>query len=276
VSIGITGPAIAQVPAAGDIIVLEQGDTEHSVPAALIRINPASGEQVAISGGNLLSDAIGENPNGFVFDRFARQFLVVDRAGKVVRIDPASGAQELVTDGLADPTAVEVEAPNQYLITEYGGDLLRFDSGQGTVSVLAAGGLIGGIAPWAVHVHEDGTIIVAGLTAGGNDVPGPPSRVIMVDPASGMQSLVAEITDGQFRDFALTTTDAFIAIGSRGYPAGADMVARLDLSTGTIVPVVTGLQRALDVDFTPGGGNLIILDQVLSLPCCPPWVPRVE
>ena len=75
-------------------------------------------------------------------------------------------------------------------------------------------------------------------------------------------------------DFALTPTDAFVAISSYGYPSGQDMVAKIDLATGELTPFLTGLQRVLDVDFA-ADGSLIILDQILSLPCCPPWVPVV-
>jgi hypothetical protein len=123
-------------------------------------------------------------------------------------------------------------------------------------------------------MHSSGDAIVSALTAGGYDVPGPPSRVIRIDPVLGTQTLIAEITDGQFRDFALTDTYALIAISSRGYPAGSDTVSKLDLATGMLTPVISGLQRALDVDFA-SDQSLFILDQLLSLPCCPPWVPVV-
>jgi hypothetical protein len=272
-------PRLAPAPAyglgvqltAGDIVVLEQGDVEHQVPAALIRVDPDSGEQTVITSGWLLAEG---SPNGFVFNPYTGHFLVVDRAGRLIEIDPTTGAQTLVAQVFGDPTGIAVEAPGYLLITEYDGSLLRFDVASRTTSVLASGGLIGEVAPWAVEVGPDGSIFVSGLVSGGYDVPGPPSRVIRIDALSGAQSLVAEITDGHFRDFALTSTDAIIAISSRGYPSGQDTVARLDLATGQLTPILTGLQRVLDVDFA-ADGSLVVLDQLLSLPCCPPWVPVV-
>jgi hypothetical protein len=256
------------------IAVLEQGDASHGVPAALIGIDPVTGDQCDLSSGGFLSNAIGTNPNGVTLDPYGHELLVVDRLGRVVSVDPATGVQSLVASGLDDPTAITVESPGRFLITEYGGSLLRFDSTSKSLSVVASGGLIGGVAPWAVQMHSSGDVIVSALTAGGFDVPGPPSRVIRVDPVSGLQTLIAESTDGQFRDFALTDTHAFIAISSRGYPAGADTISRLDLATGQLTPIMSGLQRVLDVDFA-ADQSLLILDQLLSLPCCPPWVPVV-
>jgi hypothetical protein len=262
---------------ANAITVLEQGDetvATPAVPAALIRIDGSTGEQTYISKGGLLSNAIGENPNGFAFDQNSQSYLVVDRAGKLVQVNPTDGSQTLLTTLGGDPSAIAVESPGRFLITDFGGYLLRFDSTSNSLSVVASGGLIGDVAPWAVQMHSSGDAIVSGLTAGGNDVVGPPSRVIRIDPVSGSQTLIAETAVGQFRDFALTDTDAYIAISSRGYAAGTDTVSKLDLATGQVTPVISGLQRALDVDFAPDH-SLLILDQLLSLPCCPPWVPVV-
>ena len=264
-------------PISADIVVLEQGAVavaDPAVPAALIRIDSDSGQQTVIASGDLLSNSFGQNPNGLALDPYSGHFLVVDRAGRLIDIDPATGSQSLLAQGFQDPTGIAVEAPATFLITEFGGSLLRFDAASGDATVVASGDLIGDVAPYAVQVAADGQIIVSGLTSVGNDVPGPPSRVIRIDPASGAQSLVAEITDGQFRDFALTATEAIIAIASRGQPSGMDSVAKLDLATGHLTPIVTGLQRVLDVDFAPDG-SLVLLDQVLSLPCCPPWIPTV-
>jgi hypothetical protein len=267
----VAGEASGLTP--GDIVVLEQGDYAHFVPAALIRVDPVSGAQTVISSAGLLSYG---RPNGFALDPYTGHFWVVGRDGNLVEIDAETGAQSLVAQGFATLTGIAVESPGHLLITDFDGSLFRFDVASGSASVLAGGGLISEVASWAVQVAPDGTIIVSGLTAGGYDSPGTPSRVIRINPVSGAQSLIAETTDEQFRDFALTDpgTDAFIAISSRGYPSGQDMVSKLNLATGQLIPIVAGLQRVLDVDISPDG-SLVILDQVLSLPCCPPWVPVV-
>ena len=51
-------------------------------------------------------------------------------------------------------------------------------------------------------------------------------------------------------------------------------MSKLNLATGQLTPLVTGLQAVLDVDFALDG-SVVVLDQILSLPCCPPWVPAV-
>ena len=256
------------------VVVLEQGGGD--VPAGLIGIDPLTGNQCSVSSGGFLSNAIGENPNGVTLDPSINQFLVVDRAGQLVSVDVGTGAQALVASDLpGDPTAIAVESPGRLLIATYSGSLLRFHSTTKSVSVVASGGLIGGVSPSAIQMHPNGDAIVSALTAGGNDVPGPPSRVIRIDPSSGAQTLIAEITDGQFRDFALADTYAFIAISSRGYPTSADRVSKLDLVTGQLTPIMSGFERVLDVDFAPDH-SLFILDQLLThVGCCPPWVPVV-
>src|SRR5262245_40833491 len=92
----------------GDIVVLEQGSFFDFVPAALIRIDPVTGTQTVISSGGLLSNHIGENPNGFTLDPYTGNFLVVDRAGRIVAIDADSGFQSLVAEGIPAPTAIVV------------------------------------------------------------------------------------------------------------------------------------------------------------------------
>jgi hypothetical protein len=193
----------------------------------------------------------------------------VDRGSRLVEIDPETGAQSLLSQGVAIvPTGVAVESPGHLLITDFYGSLLRFDVASGSASILASGGLIGEVHPFAVQVDADGTIIVSGLAAGGNA----PSRVIRVDPVSGAQSLIAESMGRNFYDFALP--GAFIAMSWRGYPSGQDMVSKLNLATGQLTPIVAGLQSVLDVDIAPDG-DLVVLDGILSLPCCPPWVPVI-
>ena len=252
----------------GDIVVLEQGG--GAVPAALVRVDRVTGEQDLVSSGELLSNEIGQNPTGFVYDPATGSFLVVDRAQKLIRVDGATGQQYLLSDGLPTssiPTSIAIESSGTYAIGDYDGLLLRYDPTSNTSSVLASGGLIGGVSPWAVQLDSLGDLIVASITAGGNDVVGPPSRVIRVDPTTGAQTLIAELSDGQFRDFAVSGETAFIAIGSRGYPSSSDYIAELDLSSGAITPIFSGLQRVLDVDID-GQGRLVVLDQCLTLSPC--------
>jgi parallel beta-helix repeat protein len=247
----------------GDIVVLEQGDvTFNKKMASLIKINPITGEQSIISEGGFLSNAIGQNPNGFLYDKNRGRFLVVDRAQKLVSIDCATGSQQVLDSTLQsmDPTAIALESTGDLLITDFYGRLFRFDSGGGFLSVVAEGGLLGDVAPFSVQVGQNGQIFVSALTGGGWDVIGLPSRVIRIDPSTGAQSLVLESTTEMFRDFAIEGSIAFIAISARGGPSSSDRIAVLNLSTGALTSVVNGLERVVDVEIE-ASGNLLILDQ---------------
>jgi DNA-binding beta-propeller fold protein YncE len=263
---GFAFAAYAATPTDGEIVVLEQGHAP-TVPAALIGIDPATGQQRVISAGGYLSNEIGANPNGFAYDAARGVFWVVDRAAKLIQVNAGTGDQEFLLSVGSDPTAVAVESDGNLLVTDFHSGLLRVDPVSGIVSVLAQGGLIGGVSPCAVELDSTGAPIVSALTLGGNDVPGPPSRVIRVDPETGAQTLIAQITDGQFHDFAIQGNTALIAIGSRGYPSSMDQIASLDLSTGTLMTVVSGLQRAHDVDID-SQGRMVILDGCQFLSAC--------
>src|SRR5262249_44522517 len=58
------------------IVVLEQGGF---VPAGLIGIDSATGDQCDFSSEGFLSNAIGANPNGVTLDPYGHELLVVDR-----------------------------------------------------------------------------------------------------------------------------------------------------------------------------------------------------
>ena len=87
--------------------------------------------------------------------------------------------------------------------------MIRFYPEQGTSSVIAEGGLLTVVNPVAVQIDTNGDLIIAALRNPSNsDLP---SRLIRIDPVTGEQSLIAETTDRQFRDFAILEDTAYIA-----------------------------------------------------------------
>jgi hypothetical protein len=190
--------------------------------------------------------------------------------GPLTAVDAVTGAQTSITDipGCFFPgcfiNAIAVEAPQQYLLADGGGRLLRYNERSKTLTVVAEGGFIGGVDPWSVEVRQDGQIFVSSLTPDGLDIPGLPARVIQVDPSTGAQSLVLESLDVLLRDFVILGDELIIGTNSRANPFGSDTVSRLEIQTGILTPIYTGLTGLNDVDQLTDG-RLVVLDQILTL-----------
>lgn len=126
---GLLGPVNKTVGVAlardGDIIALHRS-------TGLIRVNAATGGQSILSQGGLLRDpwalAIDKNTgyiyvadSGYDFDRPA-----INEAGKIIRVDPISGAQQLIAAGSpcttfpANVACQNTTSPGSYLSHPYG------------------------------------------------------------------------------------------------------------------------------------------------------------
>ena len=156
-------PALSPTPTStgnglipGDIVVLEQGDLDSGVPAALIQIDPTSGAQTTLSSGGLLE---GGYVTGFVLDPDTGYFFLAGSGG-VIEINPENGTQSLLTQ--SGGSGIAIESPGHLLLAG-GGRLRRFDVRSRTTSDLAAGDLLDAVELWAVQVATDGTIFVSGL-----------------------------------------------------------------------------------------------------------------
>jgi hypothetical protein len=105
-------------------------------------------------------------------------------SGRVVRIDPTSGAQTLVTEGghLVHPTAVDMEASGMLVVADQSSaSLVRVDPVSGAQTLLAQYGLL--VAPFGLAIEPSGTAVV--LDQG--------NQVVRVDLVTGAQSPVATI-----------------------------------------------------------------------------------
>lgn len=254
----------------GDIVVLEQGNlggpgngNTPVVPAALIKVDPQTGLQSVISSGGLLVPGIG----GFAYDPTSNSFVVVGRDQNVFRVDASSGQQALVGQLPVyenRATGIAIEDDGDFLVADFG-VLFRMSRDGTTVSVLASGGLLASMWPAAVEIDASGNAIVSGLTLGG--VSDGASRLVLVDAATGAQRLIAEITNGNFYDFALSNAHAFTAISTRGGPSSSSLVADVNLDSGSITPLFAGLNAVLDVDIDEQG-RFVVLDQCRALSPC--------
>ena len=115
----------------GDILVLACTNGPCISPERqIIRVDPDTGEQTIIASGGLLA-----RPTGMAMDDTG-QILVVDKGpatndypiamvydGKIIRIDPATGAQTMVAEGglLLNPRSIAV-GPNGdlYVLNQWG------------------------------------------------------------------------------------------------------------------------------------------------------------
>jgi hypothetical protein len=256
VGLGLPSRIRAEGVTPGDIVVSDFGGPGTGYQPSLVIIDPRTGKQSLLS--------VGVGGSALAFDRLGHRFILTGGA----TVDATTGALSQ-SAGFPGFTAIAIEAPQQYLLLQENGSLLhgrlvRYNERTNTLTVVAEGGLIGGVEPWSVEVRQDGQIFVSSLPLEGLDVPGLPTRVIQIDPTTGAQSLVLESLDLDFRDFLILGNELIIGTEPRGGPFGLDTVSRLDIQTGLLTPIYSGLQRVLDVDQLTDG-RLVVLDQILTL-----------
>ncbi len=154
-------------------------------------VTTTSAGEVVAAGGNLLSPigvAIPDpnsDPNGDI--------LVADSeasggSGAVIRIDPVTGAQTVVSSGgnFVDPTGVTLAPSGEIFVTDpnaFGGPgaVIRVDPATGAQTVVSSGGHFS--EPYGIALDAAGNILVADW--------GGPGAVIRVDPATGDQTVVS-------------------------------------------------------------------------------------
>lgn len=175
----------------GDILVTALGTDGH--PAAVVRIDPRTGAQTALSTAGLLTDPMG------VAVEAAGTLLISDpsafegqRGGTaaILRVDPRSGTQTVVSRGglLATPTALLVTPTGEVVVADPNafdgcGAILGIDPHAGTQHTLAFGGRL--TEPSGLAWGERGTLLVADPFALGDR-----GAVVQIDPRTGTQTLV--------------------------------------------------------------------------------------
>jgi hypothetical protein len=212
---------VAVAPGGRSLYVVDMGEfAEGSTPAAdgrIIRVDPASGAQTIVSQGGELVDPAGiaVAPNGTLY--------VVENVGlggnprvplggrpAVIRIDPATGDQSVVTrdDALCYPFGIALEPSGGILVGDFGdlivdgptqvdcvpdssrifpGALYRVNPASGALSLLSVndaprGSTLRGV--FGVAVAPDGGIFVANQTSA-------QAAVTSIGPTNGVQTVVA-------------------------------------------------------------------------------------
>jgi len=213
-----------------------------SLAVAVIRIDPATGAQTVVSsGGNLeqVTSIAVESDGNLVVTGFASAGHIGDASGWVIRVDPVSGAQTLVSGLWGRQTrSIAVEAGGTLLVgisifvqgRPMGGQLgsrgllVRMDPVSGGSEVVWINFSL--LSPMGIAVEADGGIVVAAR----------PDTVIRVDPVTGAQAVVS--TGGNFIDIAgiAVEPDGNLVVGDR--EAG---VIRVDPVSGAQTVVSSGV-----------------------------------
>ncbi|MGH2805567.1 MAG: PKD domain-containing protein, partial [Thermoleophilaceae bacterium] len=164
----------------------------------VVRIDPASGAQQTVSEGGQL-----DLPFGIALDR-AGSLLVANRVvpgellpgcqeqGKVLRVDPVDGGQELVSESgdLGRPLGLAVAADGAIVVANEcatPGGLVRVDPLGGSQEVLTSNnGEDVLVTPERVAFDPGGALLVSDFALGADADGG----IVKVDPESGEQTLV--------------------------------------------------------------------------------------
>jgi streptogramin lyase len=103
--------------------------------------------------------------------------------GGVIRVDPTSGAQTVISSAgsFSEPVRIAINANGDIFVSDQNNGVFRVDSQTGAQTLVSAGGYF--IAPFGIAIAANGDLLVA--DAGGS--------VLRVDPTDGTQTVVATL-----------------------------------------------------------------------------------
>src|SRR6476660_1645973 len=100
--------------------------------------------------------------------------------GKIVQVDPTTGAQTLVASTLNDPWGMAVTPDGRILVADFGGHaVFSLDPASGALTPITADP---SISPLGIGLASDGRIIFSDYNAG---------KIVAIDPSTGARSTVA-------------------------------------------------------------------------------------
>jgi sugar lactone lactonase YvrE len=190
--------------------------------------------------------------------------------GGVVRVDPATGAQTLLSSGgsLVRPIGAAVEADGKLLIADIQafsgaalggqGGVIRVDPATGAQTAAASGGAF--IHPMDVAVEADGSLLVADIQAVGGA-----GAIIRVAPATGAQSVVC--SGGRPTALAVEADGKILFTAEADFDGGAGVI-RVDPSSGATTQLSSrgSFRGPVGVAVEADGRILVADDQAFSDP----------
>ena len=262
--------------APGDPFVVYTANS-YATGAVILRADPATGSLVEISR---------NGPQGTLFQRpydLAVEpdgnLVVADigvpnrRDGAVIRVDPLTGRQSLVSSGgeFFDPAGVAVAPDGQLYVVDNrapdnDGAVIRVDPRTGAQTLVTQRSAEPGRGeldlPFGIAFERDGNLVVSNRVSPGELPPicQPLGKVVRVNPVTGYQHGVAG--DGHISwplGLAVGSGGGVVVANECGGGAGLVLVDRLGLYQGPITPntgedVLVTPER---VAFEPGGALLV-------------------
>ena len=183
--------------------------------AVLLRVNPATGGLEEVSRNSSSQGTLFRHPYDVAVAPGAGSLYVVDMGefaegptpaadGRIIRVDPASGAQAVVSAGgeLVDPAGIAVAPDGTLFVVENVGvgpardpAVVRIDPATGAQSVVTRGGNL--CYPFGITLEPNGVLVVTDfgdLIVGGQpqiDCPQNFGAVYRVNPGTGAQSVLS-------------------------------------------------------------------------------------
>ncbi len=201
-------------------------DSSAQPPAgAVLSVALPTKKQAVVTSGGILG-----TPQGVAVEA-SGQLLVTaigNAPDQIVRVDPQTGAQSVVTMLPGQALRVAVESTGQILVgiasSPPGGEIIRVDPVSGAQSIVSAGGLLTTV--WDLAVAPNGDIIVLNRY---------PEMILRVDPVSGAQSVIS--SGGLLLTpfgIAVASNGAIFVVDPMGQTSTADgRVIRIDPATGS-------------------------------------------
>ncbi len=178
-STGFTALWDLDVEESGSMLVTDLGSS--TAIDTVFRIGAAGGAPTVVSAGGgfdfLQSIAIGPGPVVYVSD--------AGLGGRILSVNPVTGAQGLVSAGFGLPTGIDVEPSGQIIVADAtAAQVIRVNPGTGAASLVSSGGEL--VFPFGVTAAPSGTLFVSDWGDGQKA-----AAVVRVNPTTGAQTVVA-------------------------------------------------------------------------------------
>ena len=248
-------------------ILVADGDSLSS--GALIRVDPTTGQQTAVSTNAINTGTdLFQDPTGIAVDAQGR-ILVADEesqggSGAVIRVDPATGQQTLVSDNtintgtdlFVDPYGIALDAQGRILVTDNdsqgdsSGAVIRVDPATGQQTAVSTNAINTGsdlfVDPYGIALDAQGRILVSDNSG----------AVIRVDPVTGQQTAVSTNAINTGTDLFVSPFGTLVVPTPAVPPAGNCRGSSVTISGDGGANTITGTP-ARDVIAGLGGRDVI-------------------